>query len=49
MAGVDLATAQAIVGHESPTTTARYDRRPEQRRREAVDRLSLPEPRRLRP
>ena len=41
-AGVDLATAQHLVGHASPATTARYDRRPERRRREAVDRLSLP-------
>ncbi|GAA4191274.1 tyrosine-type recombinase/integrase [Microbispora amethystogenes] len=41
-AGVDLATAQALVGHASPATTARYDRRPERRRREAVDRLRVP-------
>ncbi|MFC4061781.1 tyrosine-type recombinase/integrase [Planomonospora corallina] len=41
-AGVDLATAQALVGHASPATTARYDRRPERRRREAVDRIALP-------
>ncbi len=41
-AGVDLATAQQLVGHASPATTARYDRRPERRRREAVDRLHLP-------
>ncbi|MEW9528236.1 tyrosine-type recombinase/integrase [Microbispora sp. NPDC049125] len=41
-AGVDLATAQALVGHASPATTARYDRRPERRRREAVDRLHIP-------
>ncbi|GII03335.1 tyrosine-type recombinase/integrase [Planobispora takensis] len=41
-AGVDLATAQALVGHSSPATTARYDRRPERRRREAVDRITLP-------
>ncbi|HEV7933642.1 MAG TPA: tyrosine-type recombinase/integrase [Actinomadura sp.] len=43
-AGVDLATAQRLVGHSSPATTARYDRRPERRRREAVDRLRLPGP-----
>lgn len=41
-AGVDLATTQALVGHASPATTARYDRRPERRRREAVDRLRVP-------
>lgn len=47
-AGVDLATTQAIVGHSSPATTARYDRRPDHRRRDAVDRLSLPEAKPLR-
>ncbi|MEU6712970.1 site-specific integrase [Nonomuraea sp. NPDC046802] len=41
-AGVDLATAQALVGHSSPATTARYDRRPEETRRAAVNRLRLP-------
>ncbi|SDG73919.1 YCII-related domain-containing protein [Sinosporangium album] len=46
-AGVDLATAQVLVGHSSPATTARYDRRPERRRREAVDRLRLPDPKPL--
>ncbi|WP_219505345.1 tyrosine-type recombinase/integrase [Nonomuraea ceibae] len=43
-AGVDLATAQALVGHSSPATTARYDRRPEKTRRAAVQRLRLPDP-----
>lgn len=47
-AGVDLATTQALVGHASPATTARYDRRPERRRREAVDRLEMPEAKPLR-
>jgi integrase len=41
-AGVDLATAQHLVGHASPATTARYDRRPERQRRGAVDRLPFP-------
>lgn len=41
-AGVDLATAQQLVGHASPATTARYDRRPDRRRRAAVDLLHLP-------
>ncbi|WP_246148395.1 tyrosine-type recombinase/integrase [Nonomuraea turkmeniaca] len=41
-AGVDLATAQALAGHASPVTTARYDRRDEDVRRAAVDRLSPP-------
>lgn len=47
-AGVDLATAQGLVGHASPATTARYDRRPERQRRAAVDRLELPEAKPLR-
>ncbi|WP_245642588.1 tyrosine-type recombinase/integrase [Nonomuraea candida] len=42
-AGVDLATAQALLGHASPATTARYDRRPERARRAAVDKLSTPD------
>ncbi|MEU4513116.1 tyrosine-type recombinase/integrase [Nonomuraea wenchangensis] len=42
-AGVDLSTAQALAGHASPTTTARYDRRPKATRRAAVKRLRLPD------
>jgi integrase len=43
-AGADLATVQQLVGHASPVTTARYDRRPERRRRDAVDLLTFPAP-----
>jgi len=41
-AGADLATVQAIVGHASPATTARYDRRPAEHRRRAMASLSIP-------
>lgn len=44
--GVDLATVQAMMGHASPTTTARYDRRPEAARRRAAERLHFPYQRR---
>lgn len=40
--GVDLSTVQQLVGHASPATTARYDRRPERLRRGAVDKLPFP-------
>lgn len=44
--GVDLSTAQQIVGHDSPTTTARYDRRPRRTRKAAVEKVAhrLPSP-----
>jgi site-specific recombinase XerD len=47
-AGVDLATAQQLAGHESAATTARYDRRPERTKKEAIDRLRIPAPADLR-
>lgn len=41
-AGVDLPTVQAIMGHASPTTTARYDRRPDETRRAAMRAVAVP-------
>ena len=38
----DLVTVQTLAGHASPTTTARYDHRPEDTRRDAVSRLPNP-------
>lgn len=41
-AGEDIVTVQQLMGHASVTTTAKYDRRPEERRREAQARLTIP-------
>jgi integrase len=40
--GIDLALVSRIVGHSNPATTAKYDRRPDERCRDAVARLPLP-------
>ena len=41
-AGVGLSTAQQVAGHSSPSTTARYDRRPEAVKRHAAGKLAIP-------
>jgi integrase len=40
--GIDISTVANLVGHASVTTTQRYDRRPDQRRREAMSVMSIP-------
>ncbi|MBW4638142.1 MAG: site-specific integrase [Gloeocapsa sp. UFS-A4-WI-NPMV-4B04] len=41
-AGTDIVTVQKLAGHASPVTTAKYDRRGEEVKRKAVERLSFP-------
>ena len=41
-AGIDLVTVQKLMGHSDPATTAGYDRRSEQVKKDAVDRLNIP-------
>jgi len=38
----DLLTVQKLVGHADPATTAKYDRRGEAVKRQAVSKLNLP-------
>ena len=44
--GTDIVTVQNLMGHASPVTTAKYDRRGEETKRLAVERLSIPSKRR---
>jgi integrase len=41
---VDIATVQKLAGHASPVTTAKYDRRGEETKRAAVQKLSFSHP-----
>lgn len=46
-AGADLVQVKGLLGHSSADVTARYDRRPERQKQAVVNRLTLPEPKRL--
>ena len=46
-AGADIATVQKLMGHNSPVTTSRYDRRGARAKRDAVNKLHVPYRRRV--
>lgn len=48
-AGADIVTVQKMVGHASPTTTSRYDRRDQKARHQAASLLHIPYKRRVLP
>ena len=39
--GVDIVTVQKLAGHASPVTTSKYDRRGEETKRQAVEKLGI--------
>ena len=41
-AGVDLVTVQKLMGHASPVTTSRYDRRDEKTKMDAATKIHFP-------
>lgn len=41
-ANVDIVRVQQLAGHESPATTAKYDRRPDREKKAAVDGMAFP-------